>query len=280
MQRGVVFVTGASTGIGKATAERLSRAGFTVIPGVRRVDAVPDGVEPPVRIDMADPDSVTTACAEVLDRAEGRLTGLVNNAGYSVSGPFESLEVDDWRQQFEVNFFGHIAVTKALLPQLLDNRGGIATVGSIGGRFSAPFIAPYNSSKFAVRAWTDGLRHELAPHGVRVSLIEPGAIATPLWEKGNEVADEQLERLTPTQRARYARQISGARKVADFAANHAITTEAVAKVIEHAFTSKRPKGRYLVGADARLQAGVAVLPTVVQDRVTRLLLRQPAPDRG
>jgi NAD(P)-dependent dehydrogenase (short-subunit alcohol dehydrogenase family) len=274
MGRGAIFVTGASTGIGRATAERLARAGYDVIPGLRRPDALPDPVKEPVTIDLADSASIGPATQQVLDRAEGNLVGLVNNAGYTVSGPCEALDADDWRAQFEVNLFGHIAVTQALLPALLASKGRVVNVGSIGGRMSSPFIAPYNSSKFAVRAWTDAMRMELAPHGVHVALIEPGSIDTPLWQKGNELADEQLEKLTDEQKTRYAQQIAGARKAADFAASHGIPPDHCAKVIEHALTSRRPKGRYLVGNDARLQAGLSMLPVSVSDRIMATLLRR------
>jgi len=272
MSRGTVFVTGASTGIGRATAERLAGAGYDVIPGLRTVQPLPSPVQPPVRIDLADPATIDAACREVLDRSDGRLVGLVNNAGYTVSGPTESIDLDDWRAQFEVNLFGHIAITRSLLPALLKSKGRVVNVGSIGGRMSSPFITPYNASKFAMRAWTDGLRMEVAPHGVAVTLIEPGSIDTPLWQKGNELADEQLAKLSAEQRARYATQIKGARKAADFAAAHGIPPERCAEVIEQAMTARRPKGRYLVGRDARLQAVMAMLPVRLSDRMTQTML--------
>lgn len=274
MGRGAIFVTGASSGIGRATAERLVKAGYDVIPGLRRPDALPEPVKEPVTIDLADRGSIGPATQQVLDRADGHLVGLVNNAGYTVSGPCEALDTDDWRAQFEVNLFGHIEVTRALLPALLANKGRVVNVGSIGGRMSSPFIGPYNSSKFAVRAWTDALRMELAPHGVRVSLIEPGSIDTPLWQKGNELADEQLAKLTDEQKSRYAQQIAGARKAADFAAAHGIPSDRCAQVIERALTASRPKGRYLVGTDARLQATMSMLPVSVSDRVMHTMLRR------
>jgi NAD(P)-dependent dehydrogenase (short-subunit alcohol dehydrogenase family) len=274
MSRGAIFVTGASSGIGRATAERLARAGYDVIPGLRRPDALPDPVKEPVTIDLADSSTIGPATQQVLDRANGQLVGVVNNAGYTVSGPCEALDVEDWRAQFEVNLFGHIAVTGALLPALLATRGRVVNVGSIGGRMSSPFIGPYNSSKFAVRAWTDAMRMELAPHGVHVSLIEPGSIDTPLWQKGNELADEKLDKLTTEQQHRYARQIAGARKAADFAAGHGIPPERCAKVIEHALTAHNPKGRYLVGTDARMQAVVSMLPVRVSDRLMGAVLHR------
>src|SRR4051794_37299501 len=279
MERGAIFVTGASSGIGRATAERLAAAGFTVIPGLRRPDALPQPIKEPVAIDLADPKSIGPACEQVLEMADGRLVGLVNNAGYTESGPCETLEVDDWRRQFEVNFFGHLTVTKHLLPELLANRGRIVNIGSIGGRFASPFIAPYNASKFAVHAWSDAMRQELAPHGVHVALVEPGSIDTPLWEKGNAAADEQLARLTAEQRQRYGAQIEGVRKAAKMAENHGIPADKAARVIEHALTARRPRGRYLVCVDARAQAAISMLPAPVSDRITRVLMSPPRKSR-
>lgn len=275
MSRGVVFITGASTGIGHATAVRLAGAGYDVIPGLRRDEPLPDPVRPPVLLDLADPDSIEPACKQVLERADGKLVGLVNNAGITVSGPFETLSLADWHQQFEVNFFGHIAITSALLPALLANSGRIVTVGSIGGRMSLPFMGPYSSSKFAVRGWVDSMRMELAPHGVKVSLIEPGSIATPLWRKGVSAADAHRQGLSAAEQERYAAQMDGALKAAAMAEKIAIPPERCAKVIEHALTARRPKGRYLVGPDAHVQATVAVLPTRIADRVTKAVARQP-----
>jgi NAD(P)-dependent dehydrogenase (short-subunit alcohol dehydrogenase family) len=275
MSRGVVFITGASTGIGHATALRLAKAGYDVIPGLRRDEPLPDPVKPPVLLDLADPDSIAPACAKVLERADGRLVGLINNAGMTVGGPFETLSLQQWRHQFEVNFFGHIAVTSALLPALLATRGRVITVGSVGGRMALPFLGPYTSSKFAVRGWMDSLRIEIAPQGIKAILIEPGSIATPLWGKGTADVDAHLEGITADQTQRYATQMDGARKAAAMAERHGIPPERCAKVIEHALTSARPKGRYLIGPDAHLQAGIAAMPTRVLDGVTRLAARQP-----
>jgi NAD(P)-dependent dehydrogenase (short-subunit alcohol dehydrogenase family) len=227
-----------------------------------------------VLLDLADPDSIGPACRQVLERADGNLAGVVNNAGMSINGPFESISVASWREQFEVNLFGHIAVTAGLLPALLDNGGRIVTVGSIGGRMALPFLAPYTSSKFAIRGWMDAIRHELAPHGVHAVLVEPGAIATPFWGKGNDQVDELLADLSEEQRERYAEQIRNARKAARLSERHAIPPERCAAVIERAMTARRPAGRYLVGPDARVQATVAAMPTRVLDATVRLVVRQ------
>src|SRR5689334_16202349 len=137
MSKGTIFVTGASTGIGRATVERLARDGYDVIAGVRRDGDAPPAATAHVLIDLADPDSIATACKEVLRACDGNLAGVVNNAGINVNGPFEVVPLDEWRRQFEVNLFGHLAVTRELLPTLLETKCRIVTVGSIGGRFSA-----------------------------------------------------------------------------------------------------------------------------------------------
>jgi NAD(P)-dependent dehydrogenase (short-subunit alcohol dehydrogenase family) len=273
MTRGTIFITGASTGIGRATAIRLANAGYTVIPGLRRDEPLPDPVAAPVLIDLADPDSIAPACKEVLNRADGRLVGLVNNAGMNVNGPFETVPLEEWRTQFEVNLFGHLALTQGLLPGLLATRGRIITVGSIGGRMSVPFLGPYSASKFAVRAWMDALRIELAPQGVAAVLIEPGAIATPLWEKGTTAATSRIDAMTDDQRQRYDRHLQAGLAAAALSEKHAIPPERCAKVIERALTARHPKGRYLVGPDAHAQAVIAALPTRALDGVVRAIVK-------
>jgi NAD(P)-dependent dehydrogenase (short-subunit alcohol dehydrogenase family) len=275
MNKGAVFVTGASSGIGRATVERLAQDGYDVLAGVRRDTDAPASAAGHVLIDLGDNDSVIGAAKDVLTQTDGRLVGLVNNAGINVNGPFEVLPIEEWRRQFEVNFFGQLTLTKELLPALLAARGRIITVGSVGGRMSAPFLGPYSASKFAVRAWMDALRHEIGPHGVKAVLIEPGAIATPLWAKGNAHADDVLSNMPADLQQRYRKQADGARKAADFAEKQAIPAEKAAAVIARAMTTRHPRGRYLVGVDARAQALVAAAPTRTSDRLVRLLLRQP-----
>src|SRR5438094_607703 len=155
MRKGTIFVTGASSGIGRAAVERLAKDGYDVIAGVRREGDAPEAATSHVLIDLADPDSIAIACKEVVKACDGNLAGLVNNAGINVNGPFEVVPLEEWRRQFEVNLFGHLAVTRELLPTLLDTKGRIVTVGSIGGRFSAPFLSPYSASKFAIRSSSD-----------------------------------------------------------------------------------------------------------------------------
>jgi NAD(P)-dependent dehydrogenase (short-subunit alcohol dehydrogenase family) len=276
MPQGYVVVTGSVSGIGRASAEQLAKLGYDVIPVMRRDEPLPDPVLEPVLLDIADDAQIGPACEQILDRTGGRITALVNNAGINVNGPFEVVPLADWRRQFEVNFFGQLSVTKALLPALLAARGRIVNVGSVGGRASLPFLGPYSASKFAIHAWSDALRLELAPHGVRVVLIEPGAIATPMWEKGLASADAMLATLSDEQQRRYADQIKGARKAAELAARHAIPVARCAKVVTKAVTTDTPRGRYLVGPDAWLQAAISMLPTPMFDATVRRIVGQRA----
>ncbi len=266
----VVLVSGASTGIGRAAVLALADKGFTVLAGVRRLaDAPAGGNMEPVLLDVTDQDSIEQAVAAA--RARGPVAGLVNNAGITVAGPCEALNTDLWRDQFEVNLFGHVTITRSLLPDLLAAGGRIVTVGSVGGRMALPFVAPYCASKFAVRAWTDALRMELAPHGVRVALIEPGAVRTEIWRKGSAQGDAVEAGVSEEVGRRYARQIAGVRKTAARAEKTGVSPEKAATAIVRALTAARPRGHYLVGVDARIQALVAHLPVGASDWATSTL---------
>lgn len=269
--RGTVVVTGASTGIGRATSQLLAGRGFTVVAGVRK-DADARAISAPriepVLVDVTDPDGIAALRA----RLEGRpISGLVNNAGVTVNGPIEYLELDELRRQFEVNLFGHVAVTQALLPGLRAAKGRIVNIGSIGGRTALPFIGAYTASKFAMHGLSDSLRLELAPAGIHVALVEPGSIDTEIWRKGIEDGERQVQELTPEQEERYGDRLRKMDKVGRRTAKMAIAPEKAAKVVAHALTARRPRARYLVGVDARVQSAVGRLPAAMSDRVLRAL---------
>jgi NAD(P)-dependent dehydrogenase (short-subunit alcohol dehydrogenase family) len=265
---GTVVISGASSGIGRATALHLQALGFDVLAGVRREGDAPDGTTP-VLLDVTDDAAITAVAARIGD---GPLAGLINNAGIGLGGPVEYVSLEDWRRQFDVNFFGHVAMTRALIPALRAGRGRIVNIGSIGGRTALPFAAPYTASKFAMHAFSDSLRIELQAQGIHVALLEPGSIATEIWRKGDETFDEVEADLAPEMRERYREGLEGARKATTRAARHAIAPEKVAGVVEHALTARRPRARYVVGAEARIQALAAHLPAPVTDRLLRLAL--------
>src|SRR2546429_6668900 len=185
--RGAVLISGASTGIGRACAEHLDGLGFAIFAGVRNqsdadsLRGAGSGRTQPVMLDVTEPESIASALRIVDEAATAGLSGLVNNAGISVGGPLEFVEIDEWRRGLEVNFIGQVAVTQAALPALRKARGRIVNMTSIGGRLASPFLGPYNASKYALEAVTDSLRLELRQFGVAVAAIEPGAVATPIW---------------------------------------------------------------------------------------------------
>lgn len=259
-----VVVTGASTGIGRSIALRMAERGHAVVAGVRRdedghalVAAGGPNIRP-VHLDVTDEDSIAAAVSEIELDATG-LTALVNNAGIAIGGPVEGLALDRWRQQFEVNLFGQVAVTKAFLPAIRRGHGRLVFISSNSGVVSTPMLAPYCASKHAVEALGFSLREELRPWGIRVSMVLPGAIATPIWDKAKDQAAAVDSLLTPELAERYSGPIE---KMAELIAQQesaGIPPEKVADAVEHAITSKRPRYRYYVGADAKVSGAAARL---------------------
>jgi len=181
--RGRVIVTGASTGIGEATALHLRDLGFSVLAGVRRaedVERLGDHGFTAMRLDVTVPDQIAAARAQVGNQP---LVGLINNAGITRSGPLEFVSVEDMREQLEVNVIGQLAVTQAFIDGLRAGRGRIVNVGSISGVLATPMTGPYVTSKFALKRMTDVLRRELLQQGIDVVMVEPGGIKTPLMSK-------------------------------------------------------------------------------------------------
>ena len=249
MATGRVLVTGASTGIGEATALHLKSLGFSVLAGVRKESdaerARAAGYEP-VLLDVTDAEQVRAAG----DQA-GDVVGLVNNAGVAVNGPLEFLPLDELRRQLEINLIGQLAVTQAMLPALRRNRGRIVNISSIGGRIALPIVGPYAMSKFALEAMSDSLRRELRKHGVNVSVIEPGAIATPIWGKSAAAGETLLAGLPPETDELYGHLIEPLRKEAAKLATTGLPPSAVAEAVGTALTARRPRARYVVGRDAK-----------------------------
>jgi NAD(P)-dependent dehydrogenase (short-subunit alcohol dehydrogenase family) len=260
---GTVVITGASTGIGRATALRLARAGFDVLAGVRREEdgadlRAQDGRIEPVLVDVTDAGQIATLAARV---GALPLAGLVNNAGIAVAGPLEGVPIDLVRRQYEVNVFGLLAVTQALLDPIRAGQGRIVNIGSIGGRINTPFVGPYSSSKAAVRSLSAALRRELRPWDIRVALVEPGALDTPIWRKGEAGAQETIDALPDRVRTLYARPLEALVAATRKIAANASSADDAAQAIEHALTAERPKAIYTVGREARIQGALhSVLP--------------------
>jgi NAD(P)-dependent dehydrogenase (short-subunit alcohol dehydrogenase family) len=273
---GSVLVTGASTGIGEACALRLGRLGHRVYAGVRSQEHA-DGLREqdpgrivPVLLDVTDQSQVDAVAARIGEDG-GSLDGVVNNAGIARGGPLEYLPLEIWREQLEVNVLGQVAVTKAVLPFIRAATGRIVFIGSIGGKVATMLMAPYGASKFAIEAIGESLRSELRPWGIGVSVVEPGAIKTAIWDKGRQEADRLEQVLPEDARTRYARHIAAIRKGIEMQDRQGASPDKVAAAVEHALFSRRPKTRYPVGTDARVQS---LLVRWLPDRPREAIIRR------
>jgi NAD(P)-dependent dehydrogenase (short-subunit alcohol dehydrogenase family) len=251
-----VLITGAGRGIGRVTTLRLARAGWEVFAGVRNaaagttLAAEAPGRITPVQLDVTSSDDIAALDA-VLPQD---LVGVVNNAGIAVGGPVEALPLDEWRRQFEVNLFGQVAVTQAVLARLRSTRGRVVFVSSVSGRVSTPMTGAYNASKFAVEGMADALRMELRPWRIKVAVVEPAQTDTSMWQDADVALEHSVAVLTPEHRELYRKHIEGARKALPRARKLASDPEGVAAAIERALTARRPRARYVVGTNAKVQA--------------------------
>lgn len=278
-----VLITGASTGIGAACAIGCAGQGMTVFAGVRNpkagaaLRARGGAAIIPLELDVTDGESVKRA-AGIVERHVGDagLFGLVNNAGIAIGSPLELIPLAQLRRQLEVNVVGQIAVTQAVLPLLRRARGRIVNMGSIAGRGTIPMTGPYSASKHALEALTDALRLELYPWGIEVSIIEPGAIATPIWDKSLQISLDVEKDIPVETKHLYEAAAARIRETMSVAAARAIPPDAVVKAVLHALTAKRPKTRYLVGRDAKLRALMLKwLPDRFQDWILKKVLKLP-----
>jgi NAD(P)-dependent dehydrogenase (short-subunit alcohol dehydrogenase family) len=272
-----VVVTGASTGIGRATVLELVSAGFHVFGTVRR-EKDADGlrqqfpeVVTPLIMDLLDEDSVYAA-AEVV-KASGPLFGLVNNAGAALPGPLETIPLEVFRRQIEINLTGQLLVTQAMLPALhrsAEQAGDarIIMIGSIGGRLSGPMLGGYGAAKHGLVGLSSSLRAELAPFKIKVVLIEPGAIKTPIWNRGL-AAGEEVQSRSPESNLRYAKQLEAGTRMGKRLAASGLDPSVPARVILEALLSENPAPRQVVGREAKVIAAmVRVLPFRALYRLT------------
>jgi NAD(P)-dependent dehydrogenase (short-subunit alcohol dehydrogenase family) len=282
----LALITGASTGIGRASALRLTASGWTVLAGVRDpaagerllADAGSAGRLIPLILDVTEAAQVAQAAERVRElgadggaSSPGALDALVNNAGIGIGGPLELVAPEDLRRQFDVNVLGQVAVTQALLPALRRARGRIVFISSIGGRIAMAFTAPYAASKHALEAIGDALRVELHSSGVRVALIEPGSVATPIWDKSRAEADRVS--IPPELSAQYGHVPAAMDKTMSDTARRGVSPELVAETIERALTAPRMRARYVVGRDARaMLIARRLLPDLIFDRVAKRAL--------
>jgi NAD(P)-dependent dehydrogenase (short-subunit alcohol dehydrogenase family) len=264
-----ILITGASSGIGRDAALALARAGHRVFVAARRMAALEElqrevPVEP-LHLDLDDPDSIAALVAEISRRTEGRgLDVLINNAGFATAGALAELGDAALRAQFETNVFGLMSLTRAVLPAMLARGDGrIVNVSSVSGRIPAPILGAYHASKYALEALSDALRMELAPFGVRVSVIEPGTIRTEFASRAMSEATRER-----SSASRYARVYERAAQLEQRFDRLAGGTAPVVRAIAHAATARRPHSRYVAPRSFALMiALVRILPTCWVDRL-------------
>ena len=288
-----LLITGASTGIGRACALYMAALDWRVFAGVRREsDAaallegapghliaghpIPDRPIPdrliPLFLDVTQLTSIAAA-AEQIAAAVGQagLDGLVNNAGIAIAGPLEFIALPDLRRQLEVNVIGQVAVTQAVLPLLRQARGRIVYISSVGGLLAAPYFAPYSASKFALEAFSDSLRVELRPWGIQVVVVEPGSIATPIWEKSLAAAEERLAAMPPAAEQLYGPSFPILRRLVRSSAQRGLPAEQVARVVAEALTARYPRVRYVIPRRrGYMIALMRLLPVRLRDRILAL----------
>lgn len=280
-----VLVTGASSGIGRATALRLAASGYHVFAGVRKpadgtaLAEAAAGEITPLLLDVTDTRQITAAVKAIDGHVgDAGLAGLVNNAGIGVFGPLELIPIEQFRRQLEVNVTGQLAVTQAVIPLLRRARGRVVMIGSIGARFTPPFVGPLAASKSTLTTMSGALRQELAPWGVRVTVVEPGSIRSEAVGKLESDARTVLNDATAEGRALYENAFL--HLVGFFAGLHekGSSPDVVAETVERALRASRPRSRYLSGKNARRMATIArLLPVPAQDALRRRIAGQPAP---
>ncbi len=273
MSEKAVLVTGASTGIGFACAQTLAEGGYTVFAGVRgeadakRVSQVHERVRP-LLLDVTAAQHISDA-AQAIRAAGIPLEGVVNNSGIAVAGPLEYVPLDDFRKQFDVNVFGALAVTQAFLPLLREAHDArVVFMSSVSGQIAPPFVGPYASSKFALEAMADALRMELGAFGIRVIIVQPGNVRTPIWKKGRDAKDELVARMPREASVHYARAVDALVRATEHEERTGIEPSVVANTVLEALTAAQPKARYPVGNPPAWQRRLAsLLPEHLRDRM-------------
>lgn len=264
-----VLITGASTGIGRVCALHLDGRGYHVFATVRKESDAESLKKAaswrlrPVFLDVTDQDSIRQAeesvAAELGDRG---LTGLVNNAGIAVPAPIEFIPLEDLRRQLEINLIGQVAVTQVFLQHIRRACGRVINMSSFSGQIALPFFSPYAASKFALEAVSDSLRVELRPWGIKVIVIEPGSIKTPIWEKSLEKTVQRFNDYPEAAYELYGRFMDRVVQVATESGLSGLPSATVAKAVERALTARSPKARYIIGGGTRLSILAAKLAPV------------------
>lgn len=257
-----ILITGASTGIGRASAVDLSSRGYRVFGSVRKEadaaslrEATPAGALPiePLLFDVTDTDGVRAGAARLEELLQGEgLHALVNNAGVAIAAPLEYIPLEDFQLQMDINMTGVLRCTQAFLPALKRARGRIINISSLAGRLAFPLAGPYHSSKHALEGFSDVLRMELRRHAIDVVVIQPGAIQTEIWDTAAAKSSDIRKRLSDQAIDEYGRLIDQVGKAAANAGANGEPVSLCADVVRRSIEAKRPKTRYIVGRDGKI----------------------------
>lgn len=268
-----VLITGASTGIGFAIAEKLQKENFTVFAGARKahdLEKLKSIGCIPIELDVLKDDHIESAFQ--LIQKNGGLDALVNNAGVAVVGPVEAVPMIELQHQMNVNFFSVYKITQKFLPMLRQSKGRIVNMGSISGKVAPALFTPYSCSKFAMEAFSDGLRRETSALGIKVSLIQPGSVDTPIWKKSKATNEVTLQTMSKEITDIYSDQIDKLRKTVDHAEKNAVNVSYVSGAVHNALTCKSPKIRYVIGKDAKMASiFVRIFPDFILDKLVRVV---------
>lgn len=267
-----VLVTGASTGIGYATSMLLARQGYLVYAGVRteqdaaRLRAAHNNIRA-VLLDVRHRNDVVLAMSGIAESGVP-LYAVVNNAGIAVAGPLEYLPLEEVHRQFDVNVFGALAVTQSALPLLRQTRGRIIFMSSVSGQIAPPLLGPYAASKFAIEALADAMRMELAQSGITVSVVQPGNVKTPIWEKGRRAKEQLMAYMPAGAHTHYGAAVENLVRITQREERTGIEADEVARTVLTALRVPHPRARYPVGTPPGWQRRLAaLLPERVRDKL-------------
>ncbi|MEH3088993.1 MAG: SDR family NAD(P)-dependent oxidoreductase [Microbacterium arborescens] len=267
----LIVISGASTGIGAATARALASRGFHVLAGVRRqqdADAIRAERIEPVMLDITKDEHVDALATRIDSDAQGRaLRAVINNAGIEINAPLEVLPMETWREQFEVNVFGQVRVTRALLPALRKSRGRIVNISSVGAELALPIYGAYAGSKAAFEALSDSLRREVSAQGTQVVIVQSGGVKTPMADKSGPLSLDLAKTMNDEHARLYGNLIESTVRFQSSFLTRAITAEKAASKIARITTTRRPRTRYSLGPDAAITLPLGrIVPARMIDR--------------
>ena len=267
--KGLVIITGCDSGIGKSLAQRLAEQGYKVVISYLYENHFENN--PQIfaqKMDLENKADVKAFCESVKLLCQGYLplSAVVANAGVALGGPVENLPLDLYRKSFEINFFGAVSIIQALIPELIKGKGKICIIGSMAGRIAMPFLSPYAATKFALEGFCDSLRREMNPFGVKTIMIEPAAVATPIWNKTKEQEISFVDE-------KYMDSLQIFQKNFIEGGNEGMTVEKAAALIADILAQKKPKARYIIAKNMMTLKLLLRLPSIVLDKAVKKMFQ-------